>query len=183
MQCLGKASKAKLGSAIIGLSKVSVEPSRRRGHQDAAISLVAHGVPNRLCAVGGTHDMHLKHEVEIRHIHLGKALVTQDTSVVDQNVHAAKGLFRLGYHFNHLLKFSDATAIGHSFAASGLDFLNDLCRGIRCACTIACAAQIVHHHFCAALGEFKCVGLTQSTACTRYDCNFIFKTDGHTLSP
>ena len=103
--------------------------------------------------------MHLKHQVEIGHIHLGKALIAQDTGIVDQYVHAAKSLFRLGDHFDHLLIFGNAATIGHGFAASGLDLLNDLRRCVRCACAVACATQIINHHFGAALGEFKGISL------------------------
>ena len=62
--------------------------------------------------------MNLKHQIEIGHIHLGKALIAQNAGIVNQHMHAAPCFFRLGDHFDHLLIFSDAAAIGHGFAAS-----------------------------------------------------------------
>src|SRR3546814_6715793 len=44
---LGQSREPQLRGAIVGLTEIAVEPSRRGGHQAAAIGLLAHQVPAR----------------------------------------------------------------------------------------------------------------------------------------
>jgi hypothetical protein len=127
--------------------------------------------------------MHLKHQIEVGHVHLGEALVAQDAGIVDQDMNAAPSFLCLGNHFDHLFKFGDAAAIGHGLAASSLDFFNNLRRRVGRAGAVTCTAQIVYDHLGTALGQFQSIGLTQSAACTGHNSDFVFKADGHFLSP
>jgi hypothetical protein len=130
-----------------------------------------------------SHTALVQHQIEIGYVHLGKALVAQDTGVVDQDMHPAPGFLGLGNHFDHLLIFGHAAAVRHCFAARCLDFLDDLKRRIAMPGAITRAAKVIDHNLRAAPREFECIGFTQSTTCTCHNRDFVFKADGHQISP
>jgi hypothetical protein len=92
---------------------------------------------------------------------------------------AAPGFLRLGDHFDHLFKFGDAAAVRHGFAACGLDLFDHFQCSIRMACAIARTAEVVDHHFRAALGQFERIGTAQTAARTSHYGDFILEVDGH----
>src|SRR3546814_3006117 len=73
----------------------------------------------------------------------------------------------------------DAAAVRHRLAARGLDFLDDLERGVRMAGAAARAAEIVDDDLRAAPREFERIGADQAAASTGDDGDAIIETEGH----
>ena len=97
-QRLHQADQRHLRGAVVGLAEVSVETGRRRGHDDAAVALLAHAVPDRLGADDGAHEMDVDHQPKVIEAHLCEALVAQDAGVVDEDVDAPPVRRACGYH-------------------------------------------------------------------------------------
>jgi len=89
-------------------------------------------------------------------------------------VDAAPGFLGLGDHFDHLFEFSDRATVRHGFAASGLDFFNNLECGIGMAGAVAAAAQIVDDNLGAACSEFERIGAAKAAAKFKYIINILF---------
>ena len=153
-QGLHQSDQGHFGRTVVGLAKVAIQATAGGGHHNAAVLLRRHVRPHRLAAMHGPHQVHVHHQLEVGNLHLGKAFVTQDAGVVDQNVHAAPSVNRLLNHGLHGGVVSDGSTIGNSFTTCGVDFVHHgLRRTDGGTNAIARAAQVIHHHFGTALGQ------------------------------
>ena len=137
LQRFGQASQTQLGRTIVCLAEIAEQTGRGRGHENTAIGLLAHGFPSCLGDIGRTVEVNVNDEFEIVHRHFGEGLVAQNAGVVDDDMHAAPLLLRVGDHLFHLVEFGDRTAVRNRFAAGLFDFLDYLQSHIRMAGTVA----------------------------------------------
>ena len=173
-----------LGRAVIRLAEIAAQPRGGGGHQDAAIILFAHRVPHRLGGEGRAEQMDAHDRFEIRRGHLGKALVTQDTGVVDQDMDAAPGFLCPRGGFGHLRKVRDIAAIGDRGPAGCADFLDHGQRRISRTSAgnpgaVARAAQVVDHHARASPSQFQRISPAQPAARAGDDGDLVMKGNAH----
>ena len=169
-QRLHQAHLGQLGGTIVGLAEVAIQPGGRSGHQNASVLLRHHVRPHGLAAVGRAHEVHIHHQAEIRHVHLGERLVAQDAGVVHQNVHAAPGVDGLLHHGLDRSKIRHRRAVGQRLAPCRADFVHHrLRRRHRAAATIHRATQVVDQHLGAALGQRQRMLAAQAAAGARHD--------------
>ena len=162
---LAHAVEAQLGGRIVGLAEVAVDAGGRSGEDDAAEGLFAEEGPGGLGHAEGATQVHFHDLVPVFLAHLGEGDVAQDAGVVDQHVHAAKGI--LGDLHGLLGAFDgrDRLVAGDGLAAHGDDFVDDLVgRGFAGAFAAEAAAQVVDDHVGAARGEQQAVGTAQRAA-------------------
>ena len=122
--------------------------------------------------------MHIHHEAEVVHAHLGKALVAQNAGVVDQYVHTAPGVDGLLHHGLHRCKVGHRGRIGQGLAACSTNLIHHLLR--RACCTTAAihgTTQVIDQHFGAAGRQGQRMLAPQATARTRHDGYAAFEFD------
>ncbi|MNE78464.1 hypothetical protein D3C80_1748730 [compost metagenome] len=81
-QRLHESDHGHLGGAVVGLAEIAENAGRRAGHDDPAIVLGPHDLPDRLRRNDRTHDMDIQDQAEGVQIHLAETLVAQDAGVV-----------------------------------------------------------------------------------------------------
>ena len=122
--------------------------------------------------------MHIHHEAEVVHAHLGKALVAQNAGVVDQHIHAAPGVDGLLHHGFHRGKVGHRGRIGQGLAARSTNLIHHLLR--RACCTTAAihsTAQVIDQHLGAAGRQGQRMLTPQAATCTRDDGYAAFEFD------
>lgn len=147
-------------SAVVGLSKVAVQTSSRSRHDDTTVLLLSHngegGLGDRIRAL----DVNGVHEVPIGVGHACKGLVTKNTSIVDENVHAAKGLHG---SVDNLLAIGDRVVIGHRLTACLANFFhNDIGSIVATAIASVRDAQVIDYDAGAARGKVQRVCSTKT---------------------
>mmetsp|Transcript_4242 Transcript_4242/g.11996 ORF Transcript_4242/g.11996 Transcript_4242/m.11996 type:complete len:249 (-) Transcript_4242:110-856(-) len=153
-----EAHDATLRGGIVHLPEVAVHASSRRHVHDSTKTVLYHVRPSSLSALVDTFEMHGVNEVPIIFGHLGERNIPKDTSIVDEDVHSAKGLNS---------RLDDFVSIFHRIViclcrcTHCTQFLHNHVGGpcARTAATVA-STQIVHHHFRAALRKSNCIGLS-----------------------
>jgi hypothetical protein len=124
--------------------------------------------------------VHVDDQAEVRHVHLGKALVAQNAGVVDQNVHAPPGRDGLLDHGLHGVEVGHGGRVGNRLAARRTDFIHHLLRRRgRAARAVHRAAQIVDHHLGAAPGQGQRMQTPQTAARSRHDGHTTLKIHCH----
>ncbi len=68
--------------------------------------------------------MHINHQLKVVHTHFGKALIPQNTGIVNQNIHPAPFLNGLGNHGFNFIHLGHIGTIGNGFTASGFNHGN-----------------------------------------------------------
>src|SRR5690606_38652548 len=120
------------------------------------------------------------HGVEIGDLHLGKGLVAQDACIVDHDVDAAEGIHRDLHDVGGGSRVRDAVVAGNRFAALRLDLGNHLVGRLGgTAGAIHRAAQVVHYHFRAALGQQQRMAAAEAGAGAGDNGNAAVEIDGH----
>jgi hypothetical protein len=160
-QGLHQPDLGQLGRAVVGLAEVAVQARRGGGHDDAAVGLGAHDLPHRLGTDGGAHQVHVHHQSEIVHRHLGEALVAQDAGVVDQDVDPAPGLHRRIDHRLDRVHIGHRPGRRHRLTARRDDLVNHALRRR--------LGQIIDHDPRALRGQIQRVTAAQTPARTRHD--------------
>lgn len=80
------------GSGVVGLAKVAIDTRSRSGVDDTAILLLEEVGPSSLGDLVCTAQVHVHDGVPQVVVHVGEGLVTEDTSVVDNDINTAKGV-------------------------------------------------------------------------------------------
>ena len=124
-------------------------------------------------------------EVDVLNAHLGEGAVAQDAGIGDEDVDPAPFGHRVIDHALDAVDVRNRRTIGNCFAAEGFDFRHNGLRRVRAAArTIARAAKVVDHDFCAAAGKFKRVSAAKAAASAGYNGDAAVKTDlGHGYLP
>jgi hypothetical protein len=157
---LGEAVDAELGHRVVGLAEVAVDAGGRRGHDDAAVALVAHQAPRGGGALVAAEDVDLVDEVPVGLAHLLERDVAEDAGVVDEDVDLAEGV---DGGLDDGVAVLDRVVVGDRGAAGGLDLVDDLVGGrARLALAGEAAAEIVDDDLGAARREEQRVGAPQS---------------------
>ena len=161
-----QADQSHLGCAVVGLAKVAEQPGCRGRHDDATVSLLAHGDEGWAGDVVGAVQVHSQHGVPHVRRHLGEALVAQDARVVDEDVEATKVVEGSLDDALTAVGGGDGVVVGHGDATSLDDFVDDGVGG-SCGSTgaVRCTAEVVDDDLGAASGEFDSVDATQAAAC------------------
>src|SRR5699024_4590231 len=81
VQRVHQADHRHLRGAVVGLAEIAVETGSGGGHDDAAVTLLAHDRPYRMAAIGGTGQVYGDHLVPVVVAHLDETLVAQDAGV------------------------------------------------------------------------------------------------------
>ena len=104
-------------------------------------------------------------------LHLEEALVPEDPGVVDEDVHGPEGVEGCLHDPLAPPGGGHVVVVGDRLAARGYDLFDHLLRGgLRSfACTVPCAAEVVHDDLRAALRELQCVDPAQAAACAGDD--------------
>ncbi|MNV79877.1 hypothetical protein D3C71_1734470 [compost metagenome] len=124
--------------------------------------------------------MHIHHQAEVVHAHLGERLVAQDACVVDQHIHPAPGVDGLLHHGLDCGKVGDGCAVGQRLAARSTDLIDHGLRSTHgTAAAVHRAAQIVDQHLGAARCQSQCMLAAQATACARHDGHTAFEINTH----
>ena len=71
-----------------------------------------------VCTVG----VNCVDQIPVGILHVLKANITQDTSIIKQNINAAEGLYS---GFNNSITVLDTVVVGDGLTASGADLLDD----------------------------------------------------------
>src|SRR5262249_33904313 len=133
-----------------------------------------------LRTIHGTQQVHLEDGAKVFDGHLRKALVTQNSSVVDQNVDSTPRLHRILDHAPCALYVGNGTAVGDRLPACSFDFVDDPDSSFRrAASAIHCAAEVIYDDLGAASGEFQRMAAAQTATRTRYDGNPTVKAHCH----
>ena len=179
-QGLHQPDQGHLGRAIVGLAEIAVEAGRGCGHDDAAIALLAHDLPDRLGAVDRPHQVDVDDEAEILQLHLGEGLVAQDTGVVDQDVDPAPARHRRLDHGLDGDGVGHRGGIGHGLAPQGDDFSDNRLGGTAgSARSVPCPAEVVDDDAGPAGRQGEGVRTPESTTRSGYDRDPTFETHCH----
>src|SRR6185312_10987331 len=111
------------------------------------------------------HQVHRHHGVEVLDLHLGEALVAQDTGVRDQDVDAAPLAHHLVDHVRNARVIRDASAVGDRFTTGRRDLLHHCFGGGAVAArAVDRTAEVVDHDLRAAMGELERMRTAQTAA-------------------
>ena len=123
--------------------------------------------------------MHGHDRVPVFRLHFKKALVSEDTGVVDDDINLAEGFHGGLDDIFTALGRGHVVVIGNRLTAGFLDLLYHLvgCRRRPLAGTVPRATQIVDHHLGTAAGQFQGVSPSQAAAGTGDDGYPVVKPD------
>ena len=179
---LHQADERHLGGAVVRLAEVAVQARRRCRHDDAAVVLRSHRLPDRLGAVHRAHQVDVDDEPEVVELHLGEALVAQDAGVVDEDVDPAPLGQRRVDHRLHGAEVGDRGAVGDRLAAGGADLLGDgVGGGRRAAAAVERAAQVVDDDRRAARRQRQRVLAAEAAAGAGHDRDASIESNRHVL--
>ena len=147
-QGLSKTNKTHLGGRVVGLTKVSVQTSRRSSIDNTTILLLTEVRPSGLGHLEGTVQVNVQNQLEILFLHLLERSITQNTSVIDDHMDSTKVL---DGSLNNLVSIQNVVVVGHGNSSSLLD--------------------LVYHN----IGSFGVTSLTGSTTSTGDNDHLIFK--------
>lgn len=141
--------------SVVGLAKVAIDTAGGSGVDDTAVLLLEEVGPGGLGGLVGTAQVHIENGVPEGVVHVGKGFVTEDTSVVDNDINAAVVINgSLDNGLTVLSRSLDADGL----ATSLLDLVDD----------IVGVGQIVDNDSGAVLGKCQTVG-TADTSTTAGD--------------
>ncbi|MOA07808.1 hypothetical protein D3C78_1275310 [compost metagenome] len=124
--------------------------------------------------------MDIDHRLNVGHLHLGERLVAQDAGVVDQDVDATEGFYRLFDHGLDLLVVGHVGTVGDGRATGLADFFDHSQGGVgRAAGAVAATAEVVDHHLGATGGQVQGVNAAQAVAGAGDDGNTVIEANGH----
>lgn len=152
------------GSGIVGLAKVTVDTRGRSGVNDTAILLLEEVRPGSLGGLVGTAQVDVHDRVPEVVVHVGESLVTEDTSVVDEDVDAAEGID--GTLDDSLTVFSRSLDTS-SLTAELLDLVDNVIR----------VDEIVDDNGSTSLGESQSVGAADTSTSTSDESNLAGEVD------
>lgn len=104
------------------MAKVTVQTSSRSGVDDTTILLFSEVGPGGTGNLVGTIDVDLHDEIPVLILEVLETGVTEDTSIVDEDVDAAESL---DGSLDNLVTKLDAVVVGDSLATGGLDLVDD----------------------------------------------------------
>lgn len=152
-QCPREAKDGQFGSSIVGLSEVPVDTARRCGINDTPILLLQKDGPSSFGYFVGSVEMNRHNLVPLFIGHCSERFVTQDTSIVDDDVNCAEGLHT---GFDDSFAILNGMLIAHSLSTS----LADLCNsgvGVH---------NVIYNHRSAEFGEEEGISTTEAvTGC------------------
>lgn len=134
---------------IVGLSKVSVDTAGAGRVDNATILLLEHVGPGSLGHLVGAAQVDIEDRVPQVVVHVGESLVTQDTSVVDQDINTTKGI---DGGLDDILAILARCLVSNSLAAHLLDLLDN---GLG-------VDEIVHNDGSAIFGKEQTVGTAKT---------------------
>jgi len=156
-QGVGESNDTELGSGVVGLAVVSVDTSGRGNVDNASIALGTHGLPSGLAESVGALEVDGVDEVPVLLGHLDEGLVTEDTSVVDDDVHALVGVES---SLDDLISELDGVVVGDGLSSGLLDLLNDQVSGAGGgSLTRVGSSEVVHDDLGTAGGQQQSVSL------------------------
>ncbi|MNT41603.1 hypothetical protein D3C72_1779670 [compost metagenome] len=174
VQHVHQADHASLRRAVVRLAEIAVHARRGRGHQDAAVALLAHDRPDGARAVGRPQQMHVDDRIEIVGAHLGEGLVAQDARIVDQDVDAPPDVHRARRHGLHGGAVADVASVGDGVAARGPDLARD---------RLGRAPEVVDHDPAAARRQSQCMAAAQPLTRAGHDGDAFIETNAHGVHP
>mmetsp|Transcript_184 Transcript_184/g.481 ORF Transcript_184/g.481 Transcript_184/m.481 type:complete len:267 (-) Transcript_184:52-852(-) len=176
-QGLCQTKNAELSSRVVSLAEVAIEASSTCNVDDAAVRLLTHVLPGCLAHTVGTLQVNSVNEVPVFLGHLVKSHIAKDSSIVDDNIHAAEGI---NGSFNDLFAELDRVIVGHSITTRRLDLVNDLVSSIvRSSLAVCAASKIINNDLGATGPKKKCVRATEAVASTSYNSDFTIKAERH----
>lgn len=140
---------SKLGSRVVGLSKVAEDTAVGRSHDDSPELLLLEVRP---CGSGGDEaglQVNVTDLVPVVVGDVGQRFVAQDSGVVDKNVDSAE---LSDCRVDDLVSLDHRVVIGHRDAASICNLLYDNIGGVGLTLAFEAASQVVYNHLCTALG-------------------------------
>ena len=126
-QRAGEPGHARLGGGVVRLAVVAEQPREAAGVDDRAATFAVEHVQ-----VDGPRDgvqrlgVHLHHQVPHALLHLEKALVAQDSSVIDEDVDAAEAVERGLENVLTAFDGGDVVVVGDGLTASLTDLVDHL---------------------------------------------------------
>ena len=121
-----EARNACLGSAVVALAKVAVQSAgRRRVDNDTARTTLLHVIEDRSSDAVGALEMDGDDGIPEIFRCLREALVAQDASVVDEDVHLAESIERRGENRFSALDIRHVVVVRNRFAPRRLDLVRD----------------------------------------------------------
>lgn len=119
---LGETDHGQLSSRVVGLTKVAEQTRGRGSVDDTAILLFFEVRPGGTGNLVSTLDVDLHDEVPVLVGHVLEANISENTSIVDDNINAAKGL---DGRLDDLVAILDTVVVGSSLAASLLNLVDN----------------------------------------------------------
>lgn len=111
------------------MAKVAVQTGGRSGVDDTTILLLSEVWPGGTGNLVGTIDVDLHNEIPVLILEVLEASITEDTSIVDEDIDAAESL---DGSVDNLVTKLDAVVVGDSLATGGLDLVDDNIGGLDC---------------------------------------------------
>src|SRR5436190_23767487 len=108
-------------TGVICLAESAKEASRRRGIDNSSKLLFSEIWPCRSRTLVRTFNVDIHYKVPVLVLHVPEADISQDTSIIDEDVDAAEVL---NGGLNDLVAFDHAVVVGHGLATRSFDFID-----------------------------------------------------------
>jgi len=122
-QRVSKAQDSHLRRAVVGLAKVAVQARARANVDDSAVLLALHDGPDGVAEVEGALEVHVQHRTPVLLGHLSHGLVSQNSSVIDDDVAPTE---RLQGALHDLVGLEDTLIVGDRLATACQNLANNL---------------------------------------------------------
>ena len=116
------------------------------------------------------HQVHVQYQLKVCHLHLGKAFVTQNTRVIDQNIHPTPSVHGLLHHPLHGHCICHRRLIRKRLPACCKNLSGHRLRG---------GPKVIHQHFGPSCGQGYRVLAAQATPSAGNDGNAAFEFNRH----
>ena len=176
----GQGRNAQLGSGIVGLAEVAHQTGGGSHMHIGTALLVFEKRRRRPADKERAVQMHIHYGAPLVLVHFVKNAITQNASVVDDAINAAKAVYCSLNHGCSAIARGYGMRVCHRLATSRFDLSHHgHGRPIITAITAAAGAQIVHHHLGAQLRQQQGGSAANAITSPRHQYYFVF----HILSP